>query len=400
MFESVPVAPADPILGVTEAWRQDPNPRKVNLGVGVYMDDEGHTPVLQAVKAAEAALLGAEKTKSYLPIAGEPEYGRRVQELIFAAAAPALAERAFTAYAPGGTGALRVAAEFLREYRKGAAVWVSAPTWANHKGIFKAAGFSLKEYPYYRPETHAADATAMLGALDQAAPGDIVLLHVCCHNPSGADLTPPQWKMVAEKAVARGLLPLLDFAYLGFGESVEADRLPLDAFAATGAEFMVATSFSKNMGLYRERVGALTLVAGTPAVAGACASQLRCVIRVIYSNPAAHGQQVALRLMSDAVLRATWMEELTAMRARIARMRIGLVEALRVRGAPRDFSFVTSQRGMFSFSGLSDRQSDWLRRERAIYLVGGGRINVAGLTTRNLDYVADAIVEALKVEPS
>ncbi len=397
MWEGVAAAKADVILGLTEAYMRDENPNKVNLGVGVYKDDAGQTPVLQCVKAAEKILVATETSKSYLPISGQPAYGKCVQQLLFGAESEVIhSGRAATVHAPGGTGALRVGAELLKAFAAGARVWVSAPTWANHRGIFAAAGFDLKDYQYYNKETMALDFAAFSASLAQVAPGDIVVLHTCCHNPSGVDLSYEQWQEVAAMAKKGGWIPFLDFAYQGFGAGVEDDRYAIEQFADMGMDFLVASSFSKNFGLYNERVGALTVVSPDAAQAAVAMSHLKTTVRVLYSNPPAHGGLVVATILGDKGLTAQWREELSAMRQRIITMRHSLVDGLAARGVQRDFSFIKEQRGMFSFSGLDEDIVRWLREEKAMYIVGGGRINLAGLTTGNIDYVCDAIAEAVK----
>ena len=397
MWQNVKAAPADSILGLTEAFRNDPNKQKVNLGVGVYKDEEGKTPILHCVKAAEQILLDNEGTKSYLPISGDPVYAAEVQKLLFGESAAVIASgRAVTAHAPGGTGALRVGGDLLKKFYPDAKVWISKPTWANHKGVFQTAGFQLAEYAYYNPETRAVDFAAMTTSLEKIPAGDIVLLHACCHNPSGVDLTADQWRQVAVIGKEKGWIPFLDFAYQGFGESIEADRCGIEEFAATGLDFFIASSFSKNFGLYNERTGALTVVCPTAEDAAVAMSHLKTTIRVIYSNPPAHGGLVVATILSNPELHKQWLSELAGMRDRIKEMRVALVEGLAARAVKGDFSSITRQRGMFSFSGLSDEIVDWLRTNKSIYVVGGGRINLAGLTKANIDYVCDAIAEALK----
>ncbi len=395
MFNTLKPAPPDPILGLTEAWREDPNPQKVNLGVGVYKDDGGRTPVLEAVKAAEAALLAAETTKTYLPIAGDPDFRRRVQAFVFEGPAETAGPRAVTLQTPGGTGALRVGAEFVRFAAPDARVWLSAPTWPNHAGVFSAAGMEASAYPWYDAAAHRLDTAEMLAALRAVPAGDVVVLHACCHNPSGADPAPEQWLEIAAAAADAGWLPFLDAAYLGFARGLVQDRAATEAFAAAGVPFLQATSFSKNLALYGERVGALTFVGPDEGTAATALSQLQRIVRVLYSNPPIHGAAVAARVLGDRLLRARWEEELTAMRERIHAVRGELVDGLAARGVPGDFSFLRTQQGMFSFSGLSDEAVARLRTEKAIYIVKGGRINVAGLTRGNLDYVCDSIAEVL-----
>lgn len=396
MWKTVEAAPADSILGLTEAFKKDPNPLKVNLGVGVYKDEDGKTPVLQCVKKAEKILLAEESSKSYLPIPGDAVYSSEVQKLLFGESSEVIStNRAATAHAPGGTGALRVGGELLKKFRPQAKVWISKPTWANHKGVFSTAGFELAEYDYYNPETKAVDFEAMVASLESVPEGDIVLLHACCHNPSGVDLTEVQWKKVAAIANSKGWIPFLDFAYQGFGDGIEQDRCAVLEFAATGIDFFIASSFSKNFGLYNERTGALTIVSPNAAESVVAMSHLKTTIRVIYSNPPAHGGLIVATILSTPELRELWLQELTSMRERIKAMRVALVEGLGERGVKEDFSYIIAQRGMFSFSGLSDDIVRWLGDQKSIYVVGGGRINVAGLTQANIGYVCDAIAEGL-----
>lgn len=397
MWKEVEPAPADAILGLTEAFKKDANPLKVNLGVGVYKDDRGTTPILKCIKTAEKALAEAETTKSYLPISGDPAYAANVQKLLFGAESEVIASgRAMTIHSPGGTGALRVGADLLRKFNSAARLWVSSPTWANHKGIFAAAGFAINDYPYYNAETKGVDAEGMLAELETVPAGDIVLLHVCCHNPTGVDLSAGQWDEVVATAKSKGWTPFLDFAYQGFGESIEADRGAVEKFAAAGIDFFIASSFSKNFGLYNERTGALTLVSPTAEEAAVAMSHLKKTIRVNYSNPPAHGGLAASMVLNDAELHNQWVGEVAEMRGRIVEMRAALVDGLAARGVEGDFSYIKRQCGMFSFSGLSDETVAWLRENKSIYIVKGGRINVAGLTSSNIDYVCDSIAEALK----
>ncbi|MCX7819329.1 MAG: aromatic amino acid transaminase [Kiritimatiellae bacterium] len=399
-WPNVEPAPPDPILGLTEAWRADPNPRKVNLGVGVFQDEQGRTPVLASVKAAETALVAAELTKNYWPIAGDPEYGRRVAELIWGADGGSDA-RLRVMCAPGGTGALRVGAELVGAVvGRGGAVWLSRPTWPNHRGIFTAAGFAVREYPYFEPAGGGVDRGAMWAALEAAGPRDVVVLHAGCHNPTGADLEPEDWQRLAAAARERGWLPVVDAAYLGFGGTLQQDAAPLRELLGAGVEFLAAISFSKNMGLYRDRVGALAIVAADGQAAEALLSHARCAARVLYSNPPAHGPQVAMRILADRLLREMWTRELDAMRERIARARAAFADGLAARLPARDWSFIRRQRGMFSFTGLSRAHTEWLREHRSIYMTADGRANVVGLNPDNLDYVCDAIAEALRERPA
>ena len=396
MFESISPAPPDAILGLTDAFKADPNPDKINLGVGVYMDDGGTTPILESVKQAEQRLLERETTKSYLPISGAPAYAKGVQGLLFGEDHPWLAAgRVKTAQTPGGTGGLRVGGDFLKKFRPEATVWVSAPTWANHKAIFTASGFRIKEYPYYNPETMGLDFEAMVTALEAVPATDIVLLHVCCHNPTGVDPTPAQWARLADVAATKGWMPFFDFAYQGFGTSVEADRAPLLTFAEKNLEFGVASSCSKNFGLYNERTGAFSLAARSAAAAEAAFSHVKTAIRSNYSNPPRHVGAIVETILADAELRRLWISELDAMRERIHSLRSDLVDGLSRRGVDRDFSFIRHQQGMFSFSGLQEEQVKTLREQHSIYIVGGGRINVAGITSAALDRLCDAIASVL-----
>lgn len=390
MWNEVEAAPADAILGLTEAFKNDARPEKVNLGVGVYKDEAGATPVLNSVKAAERKLLEAEATKSYMPIAGDAAYGAAVQTMIFGD----VCDRAATVHTPGGTGALRLAGEVLKAFSS-KTIWVSNPTWANHKNIFAASGLTIQDYPYYNAETKALDEETFFQALEKIPAGDAVLLHACCHNPTGVDLNAAQWDRVAALAQTNGWTALIDFAYQGFGESIEADRKSVETFLAAGVDFFVASSFSKNFGLYRERTGALTAIAATPDAAQTAASHMKKNARVIYSNPPAHGGLIVTTLLQDAELSKVWKNELDAMRDRIAGMRAALAAGLAARGVAMDCSFMTQQNGMFSFSGLNKEQVAFLREEKAIYIVGSGRINVAGLTPENMNGVCDAIAEAM-----
>ena len=391
MLQHIPLAPPDSILGLTEAFRNETNPRKVNLGVGVFKDEAGQTPVLQCVKKAEQRLLEREKTKSYLPIGGSPAFATQALDLLYGAHSAVAEGRVRAAQTPGGTGALRVGSDFLAKWLPNATAWVSNPTWANHKGIFAAARLPVKEYAYYNAALRGVDFPAFRASLENIPAGDIVLLHVCCHNPTGADLSAAEWAEVAGIAKARGWMPFFDFAYQGFGDGVEEDRAPLQLFLDAGLEFLVASSFSKNLGLYNERVGALSLAAADRDTAVKAYSNIETTVRVNYSNPSNHGGAVAAEVLGDKELRALWLGELAGMRDRIKGLRSKLVDGLQARGVKQDFSFINRQRGMFSFSGLSDDQVNFLIKEKAIYIVKGGRINVAGLAASNLDYVCDAI---------
>lgn len=396
MFEKVVAAPADPILGLTEEFKKDPRTEKINLGVGIYKNEAGETPVLATVKKAEAALLESEKTKSYLTIEGTAEYGLAVQKLLFGDESEIVTQKlAKTAQAPGGTGALRVAGEFIKRQIGDVKVWISNPTWANHHGVFNAAGLETTQYSYYNAETKDKDFAAMLTDLEQAQAGDIVLLHGCCHNPTGIDPTDKEWETLAKLVADKGLLPLFDFAYQGFAKGVEEDAQGLRTFAKYNKEILVASSFSKNFGLYNERVGAFTIVAGSTDVAETAFSQIKAIIRSIYSNPPAHGAAVVTYILNNAKLRAEWENEVTEMRERIQEMRELFVTTLKAEGVKADFSFIERQNGMFSFSGLNKEQVARLKDELAIYIVGSGRISVAGMTKSNMGPLCKGIAAVL-----
>ncbi len=396
MWEKIEAAPVDAIFGLTDAFKKDENPNKVNLGVGVYKDNDNKTPVLKCVKAAEKILFEKEKSKSYLPISGDPVYAANVQKLLFGEGSEVIGSgRGVTVHAPGGTGALRVGGDLLKKFYPDAKMWISSPTWANHRGVFTTAGFELAEYPYYDAEIKDVDFDGMVAILENIPAGDIVLLHACCHNPSGVDLNSEQWEKVAGIGKEKEWIPFLDFAYQGFGENIEADRCGIEQFAALGGDFFVASSFSKNLGLYNERTGALSIVSPTAEESAVAMGHVKSTIRVIYSNPPAHGGLVAATILSNPELYSQWLEELGDMRDRIKAMRSALVDGLVQRGVDGDFTHITRQRGMFSFSGLSADVVAWLRENKSIYIVGGGRINLAGLTSSNIDYVCDAIAEAL-----
>ncbi len=397
MWKSIQPAPPDSILGLTEEFKKDQNPQKVNLGVGVYKDEAGNTPVLHCVKAAEKVLLETQSSKSYLPISGDPAYSAAVQRLIFGADSEVIsAGRAATVHAPGGTGALRVGADLLHKFTPDAKVWVSSPTWANHNGIFGAAGFEIARYSYYDGETQGLDFARMMNDLETVPAADVVVLHACCHNPSGVDLNEDQWKQLAVLASQKGWIPFLDFAYQGFGDGVDEDRFAVEQFAAAGIDFLVASSFSKNFGLYNERTGAITVVTPSAAEASVALSHIKTVVRTNYSNPPAHGGLVATIILDTPELHTMWLEELAGMRNRIVTMRKSLVAGLAAQGVDGDFSFIERQRGMFSFSGWSDDVVSSLRKNNNIYVVGGGRINLAGLTTSNIEYVCASVAAAMK----
>lgn len=396
MFTSISAAPADPILGLADLFRADDRPHKINLGIGVYKDETGNTPVLTSVKKAEQYLLENEQSKNYLGIDGLPDFARCTQELLFGAESSLIeAGRARTAQTPGGTGALRIAADFLATQTPVKRVWVSNPSWPNHKNVFHAAGLEVCEYPYYDAESHSLDFDALLAALENAQAGDVVLFHGCCHNPTGIDPTAQQWQKLAQMSQQKGWLPLFDFAYQGFARGLDEDAEGLRIFAAAHQELLVASSYSKNFGLYNERVGALTLVAADASTADTAFSQVKYTIRANYSNPPAHGASVVATILGTPTLRTIWEQELTDMRQRIQRMRQLFVNTLTEKGAAGDFSFIIQQNGMFSFSGLSAAQVARLRDEYAVYAVSSGRVNVAGMTPNNMSALCEAIVAVL-----
>jgi aromatic-amino-acid transaminase len=397
LFANVTLAPRDPILGLNESFNADPRTSKVNLGVGVYFDDSGKIPVLRAVREAERIRAESATPRGYLPIEGIAAYDTEVQKLLFGAGAPLLSSgRLVTAQSLGGTGGLKVGADFLRRVAPNAQVQISDPSWENHRALFEAAGFTVGTYAYYDPGTHGLNFAGMLTALRAAVPGTIVVLHACCHNPTGVDLSADQWAEVIAACKARSLVPFLDMAYQGFGDGIEPDAAAVRAFAASGLTFFVASSFSKSFSLYGERAGALTIVTGSAEEAKRVMSQVKRVIRSNYSNPPTHGGAVIAAVLADARLRQLWETELGEMRERIKQMREALVAGLAARGVPIDFTFVRRQRGMFSYSGLSAVQVDRLREEFGIYAVSTGRICVAALNTRNVGPVCDAIAAVCK----
>jgi aspartate/tyrosine/aromatic aminotransferase len=395
MLDAVQPAPPDPILGLSAAFDQDPNPDKINLGVGEFRDADGGTPILESVREAEAHVVATETSKKYLPIDGTPEYGHHVRALLFGTTGEDHGPRCATVQAPGGTGALRVAADFVHRQFPAARVWLSDPTWANHPQIFAAADVDVASYAYYDSVTRRVDVERLIASLDEVQAGDVVLLHGCCHNPTGADLTTDDWTRVGEALASSGAMPLVDFAYQGFGDGLEEDAAGLRALSQTVPELFVASSFSKNFGLYRERVGALTAVTASSEAAARVLSQLKICVRTSFSNPPAHGSAIVTEILSDAGRRERWASEVAAMRDRINGMRQLLVDRLAAHDAPGDFSFIVRQRGMFSFSGLEATQVERLRDEHGVYVVGSGRINVAGITPANVDYLCAAIAAVL-----
>ena len=396
-FEKIVAAPADPILGLTEEFKNDPRTDKINLGVGIYKTNDGVTPILKCVKKAEEIILKEETTKSYLPIVGTPEYGKLVRELVFGADSEVIAsDRARTTQAPGGTGALRIGADFLKQQSVTAKIWISDPTWANHFQVFGKAGLETAKYRYYDKNTRALDFEGMKEDLKNAKAGDAVLIHACCHNPSGMDPNAAQWEELAKLVADLGLLPFFDFAYQGFGNGIEEDAFGIRTFLKYNKEILVASSFSKNFGLYNERIGALTVVSADKETADRVFSQVKIAVRANISNPPAHGAKIVTTVLSCPELRAQWEQEVAEMRDRIKEMRELFVSKLAALGSSVDFSFINTQYGMFSFSGLSPEQVATLKKDYGIYMVGNGRISVAGITTSNIDALCKAISEVLK----
>jgi aromatic-amino-acid transaminase len=397
LFAAVEMAPRDPILGLNEQFNADPNPAKVNLGVGVYFDDTGKLPVLRCVAAAEKQMLEASVAKNYLPIDGIAAYDKAVQGLVFGADSAAVTEgRVATAQSLGGTGGLRVGADFLKKLRPTAKVLISDPSWENHRALFTQAGFEVVTYPYYDAATRGIRFDAMLAALKAAAPGSIAVLHACCHNPTGCDLTAAQWQEVAATCAAAGLVPFLDMAYQGFGSGIQEDGVAVQCFLATGMQFFVSTSFSKSFSLYGERVGAVSVVCGSAEEKTRVLSQLKIVIRTNYSNPPTFGAQAVALVLTTPTLRKMWEEELAGMRERIRSMRHALVAKLHAAGVQGDLSYITQQVGMFSYSGLNATQMQRLRSEFGVYGVDSGRICVAALNSRNIDAVAAALAKVMQ----
>ena len=392
------MAPGDPILGLTEKYLADPRPNKVNLGVGVYNDDRGRLPVLKAVQQVEEALVRDQPPRGYLPIDGLPAYVAATQRLLFGAGSPLLeAGRMATAQTIGGSGALRVGADLLKQVLGDqATLAISNPSWGNHHAVFRTAGFKLVDYRYYDAPTRGLDFAGMLEDLGKLEPGTVVLLHACCHNPTGVDLDAAQWAQVVELLKERNLLPFVDMAYQGFDKGIDADATAVRLLADSGIEnFVVANSYSKSFSLYGERVGALSFVGADRDEADRLRSKIKQTIRANYSSPAAHGGKLVAGVLDSTELRALWEQELGGMRERIHAMRAGFVDKLAALGAP-DFGFINRQAGMFSYSGLGKEQVDRLREEHAIYALSSGRICVAALTTGNLDYVASAVAEVCR----
>ena len=396
LFSSVQLAPKDPIFGLTEAYTADQRPGKVNLGVGVYYTDEGKVPLLRAVLEAEKELVAKQSPRAYVPIEGPNPYNSAVQNLLFGADSPLIKEgRVVTAECLGGTGALRVGGDFVKRLETNAPAAISAPSWENHRGIFESAGYQVLEYSYFDPKTRGVDFEGMVKSLESFPAKTLVILHACCHNPTGADLTPEQWKKIISICQTRQLIPFLDIAYQGFATGIEEDGAAVQLFANSGMSFFVSSSFSKSFSLYGERVGALSIVTQSKEESARVLSQLKRVIRTNYSNPPTHGAAIVAMVLNSPKLRQMWEDELAEMRERIKAMRHGLNKKLAAAGAQQDFSFIETQRGMFSYSGLTAGQVANLQEQDGIYALSTGRICVAALNTKNLDRVAQAIARVL-----
>ncbi|QUX96932.1 aromatic amino acid aminotransferase [Marinomonas sp. CT5] len=397
MFKHLKAVSGDPLLALIIAHQQDPNPNKVDLGVGVYKDDNGHTPILNTVKKAEAILLEQENSKSYLGIYGATEFEAIIKDLLLGEGNPLIASgRIRSTQTPGGTGALKVAADFISANLKDARLWVSDPTWGNHQSIFNSAGVEVQEYPYYDPETNGLRFDDMMAKLEaEAKEGDVLLLHACCHNPTGIDLQFDHWKVLTDFVNKRGLLPLIDAAYQGFGDGLDEDLAGLRHMAANVKDMLIANSFSKNFGIYRERCGGLSVIAESADEANAAFSIIGQAIRANYSMPPAHGAAVVYTIMSNPELKAEWELEVAAMRDRINGLREKLVAKLAASGASKDFSFIKDQRGMFSYSGLTLEQVRALRNDYSIYIADTGRMSVSGVSDSNIDYLCESIAKVV-----
>ncbi len=396
MFSRLQPVATDPILGLMAAYKEDPNPLKVDLGVGVYKDEAGHTAVLQCVKKAEALRLAKEDSKTYIGMAGDLSFNSHIEKLAFGAHKVLLENRVTTAHTPGGTGALRVAAEFIKKANPDATVWVTSPTWANHISLFQAAGLKVKEYSYYDYDTKGLKEEAMFADLAQIPAGDVVLVHACCHNPSGMDLNFAQWQKFAQIAKERGFTPLVDMAYQGFGLGLDEDTQGLRHLANEVDELIVCSSCSKNFGLYRERIGAVSIIVSENKLLETARTNLLAVVRSIYSMPPAHGAIIVSHILDSQELTELWHVELAEMRNRINNYRQLIIDKLKEQGVAQDFSFITRQHGMFSFLGINKEQIERLRNDYSIYMVGSSRVSIAGLNHSNIDYFAKAMAEVLK----
>ena len=396
MFNSLIAMPADPILGLLTQYREDTHPQKVDLGVGVYKDPTGVTPILSCVKKAEKFRLDTETTKVYIGPTGSPQFNTLMTELAFGANHSAIIDnRIRTVSTPGGTGALRVAGDFIKRCNPNAVLWVSDPTWANHVGLFEAAGITVKTYPYYDYDSKSLKFDEMLAALSQVSPDDVVLFHACCHNPSGMDLTTEQWDKVVALTKEQGFTPLIDMAYQGFGDGVDIDAYGVRQMAAAVDNMILCSSCSKNFGLYRERIGSCSVIAKDAHTANVAQSVLLYVVRCLYSMPPAHGAAIVETVLGSAELKQEWLDELKVMRDRINGNRAILVDKLKANGVDRDFSFIARQKGMFSFLGVAPEQVARLQKEFSIYMVGSSRISIAGISEDNVDYLAQSIAKVL-----
>ncbi|WP_041416375.1 amino acid aminotransferase [Shewanella halifaxensis] len=396
MFNKLTAMPADPILGLLTKYREDDHSQKVDLGVGVYKDESGHTPILSCVKKAEKFRLETESTKVYIGPTGSADFNRLMSELAFGAVHPAIiANRIRTVSTPGGTGALRVAADFIKRCNPNAVIWVSDPTWANHTGLFEAAGITVKTYPYYDYETKSLKFDEMKAALANVSSDDVVLLHACCHNPSGMDLSVPQWDEIITLTADKGFTPLIDMAYQGFGDGVDEDAYGVRKMAAAVNDMILCSSCSKNFGLYRERIGACTIIAKDATRADIAFSVLLYVIRCIYSMPPAHGAAIVETILGSDELKQEWLDELTVMRERINGNRTMLVNKLKEKGVQRNFDFIAQQKGMFSFLGITAAQVAELQEHYSVYMVDSSRISIAGIGTGNVDYLAESIAKVI-----
>ncbi|WP_394129905.1 amino acid aminotransferase [Shewanella maritima] len=397
MFNSLTALPADPILGLLTQYREDTHPQKIDLGVGVYKDPAGHTPILDCVKIAEQRRFETEDTKVYIGPTGSAQFNQLMSVLAFGKTHPALlADRVRTVSTPGGTGALRVAADFIKRCHPDAVLWVSDPTWANHTGLFEAAGITVKTYPYYDYDNKSLKFDQMMQQLQQVNKDDVVLLHACCHNPSGMDLTPAQWDEVIEVTVKQGFTPLIDMAYQGFGDGLDEDAYGVREMAKAVENMILCSSCSKNFGLYRERIGACTILGSDSAQANTAFSVLLYVVRCIYSMPPAHGAAIVETILADDTLNQQWQQELAVMRDRINGNRTMLVNELHKLGVDRDFSFIAQQKGMFSFLGVSSEQVMTLKHDHSIYMVDSSRISIAGISSANVEYLAHCIAKVIK----
>lgn len=396
MFNSLIAMPADPILGLLTQYREDTHPQKVDLGVGVYKDPTGVTPILSCVKKAEKYRLDTETTKVYIGPTGSPQFNTLMTELAFGAGHSAIiANRIRTVSTPGGTGALRVAGDFIKRCNPNAVLWVSDPTWANHIGLFEAAGITVKTYPYYDYDSKSLKFDEMLAALSQVSPDDVVLFHACCHNPSGMDLTTEEWDKVIALTKEQGFTPLIDMAYQGFGDGVDIDAYGVRQMAAAVDNMILCSSCSKNFGLYRERIGSCSVIAKDANTANIAQSVLLYVVRCLYSMPPAHGAAIVETILGSKELTQEWLDELKVMRDRINGNRAILVDKLKANGVNRDFSFIARQKGMFSFLGVAPEQVARLQKEFSIYMVGSSRISIAGISEDNVDYLAQSIAKVL-----